>query len=493
MKKLFRLMVFLFLCSFICIRNSFALTDELKQQSKYNLRYKYTFGFTTHNLYFAKQVLKSNNHDIYNFHMPFNKQFDVYNIYKEIPNTSVPKALFLEMQKIAYYGDMKYRETNNELYYFVTQGLIVKALKPDSFNYSENDLYTKEVFEKVESSLENEIDNYFIKPSFDNKEIEINLNDTLTISDENNILSSYQLENAGNDIVSYKVVDNKIILKALKPGVITFKLKKEFKDKDYDMEFLYKENKGSSSITPINFAITPGNFTSYSEFKVRVNTSRIGLDIKDDETISGEESLNVNYGIYNQNNELIYHINTNVEGIFYTDYLPYGKYYIKQISNSALYEKDNTIYKVNLNSGQEEIIVLKNHKKKIFQNTNETNDLSELRQVNISFLDEEGRLIEDDVHISIMDNFYQINGKTSIILKDGNYLIKFLKIPLSYTLENATKLINVNDNMDIEIVLKYKEEGIGNEEIVAIDIPNTFSFNYFFIFIGLRYVKKFSK
>ena len=389
---------------------------------------------------------------------------------------------------------MKYQETKNDLYSFLTQGLIVKTLKPTSFTYLFNNEYSLEEVEEQENLLQQEIDNYFKKPSFDNKKIELNLNEEVTITDENNVLLSYLLEENLNDIVSNEVIDNKIILKALKPGSVTFRLKKEYKEKDYNMEFLFKEIQGTP-ITPINFAITPGNFTLYSEFEVKVNTSRIGLDIKDDETASSDKTLNVTYGIYNQKKELVYQINTNVEGLFYTDCLPYGKYYIKEISNTETYLKNDHVYKIDLDSNQDKIIVLKNHKKNLNNIKDELESNDKLREIEISFLDEEGRLIKEDVAISIMDKLYQINGKTSIVLKDGNYLMKVLNIPDSYILENETKLIDVNDNMELEIILKHKEEGYGNE-MVNITVPDTWSFksiNYLFIFIGLRYVKKFSK
>lgn len=492
MKKIFKLMMFLIICAFLCVSNSYASrVDEIKLQSRFKYKYKYTFGFATPNFYYSKQKLKSNNRQVYNFNMPYNKEFEIYNIYEGIPDTSISKDIFLKIKEIVYYDDMKYNETQDDLYYFLTQGLMIKTLKPNNFTYGLNSKYTLEEVEEQENLLVQEMANYFKKPSFDNKKIDLNLNQTITLSDENNILPSYVLEENDSDIVSYEVIDNKIVLKALKPGDVTFRLKKEFKDKDHDMEFLFKEIKGTP-ITPINFALTSGNFAAYSTFKVQVNenTSRVGLDIKDDKTSLDDEKLNVSYGIYNQKDELVYQINTDIEGLFYTDYLPFDKYYIKEISNNDIYIKNNNIYEVNLDSNEDKVIIIENHKKDISKNK-PVDD--KLRQINISFLDEEGRLIKKDVDISIMDKLYQINGQTSLILKDGNYLIKFLKIPEDYVLENETTILNVNDNVELEIVLKHKEEGYGYE---TIDVPNTWavkSVNYLFIFIGLRYVKKFSK
>ena len=492
MKKIFKLMMFLIICAFLCVSNSYASrVDEIKLQSRFKYKYKYTFGFATPNFYYSKQKLESNNRQVYNFNMPYNKEFEIYNIYEGIPDTSISKDIFLKIKEIAYYGDMKYSETQDDLYYFLTQGLMIKTLKPNNFTYGLNSKYTLEEVEEQENLLVQEMANYFKKPSFDNKKIDLNLNQTITLSDDNNILPSYVLEENDSDIVSYEVIDNKIVLKALKPGDVTFRLKKEFKDKDHDMEFLFKEIKGTP-ITPINFALTSGNFAAYSTFKVQVNenTSRVGLDIKDDKTSLDDEKLNVSYGIYNQKDELVYQINTDIEGLFYTDYLPFDKYYIKEISNNDIYIKNNNIYEVNLDSNEDKVIIIENHKKDLSKNK-PVDD--KLRQINISFLDEEGRLIKKDVDISIMDKLYQINGQTSLILKDGNYLIKFLKIPEDYVLENETTILNVNDNVELEIVLKHKEEGYGYE---TIDVPNTWavkSVNYLFIFIGLRYVKKFSK
>lgn len=492
MQKICKLIIILLICTFSCLINCHATTDEITLQSYTKFRHKYTFGNMTHNLYFSKQKLKSNNYQIYNFHMPYNKEFEVYDINEEIPETSISKNIFYKIREIVYYGDMKYRETQNELYYLATNGLIVKALNPKDYNYLVSSNYTLEDVLEIEEALTKEMTNYFMKPSFNNKEIELNLNEEIILTDKNNILSTYLLEENLNDVVSYEVKDNKIVLKALKPGEVTFKLKKEYKDKDSNMKFLFAEVKGTP-LTPINFAITSGNFTDYSLFKVKVNTSRIGLDIKDDKDLSNAKTLNVTYGIYNQKNDLIYQINTLVEGLFYTDYLPYGKYYIKEIRNSEVYLKNDNIYEVNLDNNQDKIIVIENFKRK--DALNELNESKNLREIKISLLDEEGKLIKDNINISIMDKLYQINGNTSIFLKDGNYLMKFLKIPEDYLLEEENKILNVKDNMKITIILKHKEVGYGNE-VINIDVPNTWSFNsinYLFIFVGLRYVKKFSK
>lgn len=492
MQKICKLIIILLICTFSCLNNCHAITDEISLQSYTKFKHKYTFGNMTHNLYFSKQKLKSNNYQIYNFHMPYNKEFEVCDINEEIPETSISKNIFYKIREIVYYGDMKYRETQNELYYLATNGLIVKALNPRDYNYLVSSNYTLEDVLEIEEALTKEMTNYFMKPSFNNKEIELNLNEEIILTDKNNILSTYLLEENLNDVVSYEVKDNKIVLKALKPGEVTFKLKKEYKDKDSNMKFLFAEVKGTP-LTPINFAITSGNFTDYSLFKVKVNTSRIGLDIKDDKDLSNAKTLNVTYGIYNQKNDLIYQINTLVEGLFYTDYLPYGKYYIKEISNSEVYLKNDNIYEVNLDNNQDKIIVIENFKRK--DALNELNESKNLREIKISLLDEEGKLIKDNINISIMDKLYQINGNTSIFLKDGNYLMKFLKIPEDYLLEEENKILNVKDNMKITIILKHKEVGYGNE-VINIDVPNTWSFNsinYLFIFVGLRYVKKFSK
>lgn len=482
MKKIFKLVIMTLICGFLFINTVAAETGEIKRLSPSKFRYKYTFGGESYSIYCPKQILQGTNHRVYNFNISYNEQKPLYDIFTEDVITTIPKSSFEKIRKIAYYGDMKFNDTQDELYYLITNGLIIKALKPDDFFYYERENYSTSLFREVEIKLEEEIDKYFIKPSFDNKEIDLSLNENITISDSNNILSTYQLVGIEGDNISYEIIDNKISLKAIKPGITTFLLKKEYIDKDYNMKLLYEDGQK-------NFAITPGNFTMYTSFTVKANASKIALEIKDDNTLYSNESLNVSYGIYNQENELIYQINTNVEGIFYTDYLPYGNYYIKEINNSSAYEKNNAIYNISLMSDETKTVTILNHKK----STNEINNLDKIRRIAISFLDEEGRIIDDNINFSIINEVYQSNGKKYITLKDGDYLLKILKIPDEYILEDNTKLISVNDDMDIKIVLKHKEVGIGSEENVSIVVPDTFSFNYIFIFIGLGYVKKFSK
>lgn len=494
MKKIFKFGLLLIMCTFIFMGGVNAATGRAEVMSKTKYRYQYSFGTNNYSLYAQNAVLKGTDHSLYAYNIGLTEK-DLYEIYDKDVDTFVSKEDFEKIKEAVYYGDMKYKETNNSEYLLVTYGLIIKELKPDKFAYSAYKDKEPAYFEELETSLQEEINNYFLKPSFDNKEINLNLNESLDIIDKNNILSTYEIDSITGNSVSYEIIDNKISLKVLKPGTTTLKLKKEYHDKDYNMELL-NSKKG--------FGVTAGNFLSYSTFSINVDGGRIALDIKDDKS-SSNGKLNATYGIYNKEDELVYQISTNTEGIFYTNYLPNGSYYVKELSNSEIYQKNNNIYKVNINNEEQSVSII-NHKKKVVNIDNKVEE--NLRDIMVKFVNEEGKMINDNIKFSIMDKNYQCNGKKDIVLKDGTYILNILEIPDEYIVDNKEIIISVNDNMDVEITLKYKEECFGFEEvsndntviikpkeevIEEIDVPDTFSFNYFFIFIGLSYVKKFSK
>lgn len=496
MKKISKFVLLFIVCTFIFMGGVNAATGRAEVISKTRYRYQYSFGANNYSLYAQNAVLKGTNHSLYAYNIGLTEK-DLYDIYDKDVDTFIPKEDFEKIKEAVYYGDMKYNETNNSEYLLVTYGLMIKALKPDKFAYSSYKDKESTYFEKLETSLQEEINNYFVKPSFDNEKIQLNLNESLDIIDKNNILSTYEIDSVAGDSVSYEIIDNKISLKVLKPGTTSFKLKKEYHDKDYNMELL-SSKKG--------FGVTAGNFILYSTFSININGGRIALDIKDDKALDNGK-LNATYVIYNKEDELVYQISTNTEGIFYTNYLPNGSYYVKELRNSDIYQKNNNIYKVNLNNDEQSVSII-NHKKKVVNINNKVKE--NLRNITIKFVNEEGKMINDNIKFSIMDKNYQCTGKKDIVLKDGTYILNILEIPDEYIVDNKEKIISINDNMDVEITLKNKEEGLGFEEVSnasndtiiikpkeevveEINVPDTFSFNYLFIFVGLSYVKKFSK
>ena len=243
---------------------------------------------------------------------------------------------------IAYYGyDFPGHQTR--AYRAATQALLWEnaGSSPVIFSTQRYDNGMIYDISSERNEIERLVSEHYKKPSFNGQNFSANVGETITLTDENNVLSNYEVYSSSNAQVS--INGNKLTVKPTTVGKINIKfVKKQYTSQPY---LLYHSPNEQTMLSA--GAIDP----VYSD----VNISSLGgkVDIvkldKDSNTAvpQGEATLKgAVYGIYDADTDvLIEKITTNEKGIAMSNNLAkLGKFYLKEITASKGYQLDNTKY-----------------------------------------------------------------------------------------------------------------------------------------------------
>ena len=251
-----------------------------------------------------------------------------------------------QMNIIAYYG-YGYENHTDLKWYGITQFLIWKTLNLDDIYFTNTGKMRIIAYEDEVKELETLVKNYKKLPSFSGNNYDYTINSNYEEIDLNEILNNYEIKDSN---IEASIIDNKLKIKTEKEGnyEITF-VKKSPITRDYELYGL----KGSQSL------LFPGKIDDI-EFKVNitVDSGTVTLHKFDSEGIKREDATlkGAIYGIY-RDNELINTIETDEDGIAYIDELPYGKYYIKEITPSLGYELDEKIYEFEITKDTKDYVI----------------------------------------------------------------------------------------------------------------------------------------
>lgn len=191
------------------------------------------------------------------------------------------------------------------------------------------------------SVIEDLVRHHYDKPSFNGGTYNLQVGETLTLTDTNNVLSNY---NVSVDGANYTLNSNSITLTPTKSGNITMTFTKK---QIYDHSYLIYYGDGIQNM------ISGGNVDPvYARINVNAYYGSVELNKSDKETGTpqGQASLKgAVYGVYAMDGTLLTKITTNESGYGKSDaVIPYGSYYIQEISPSTGYYLDNTRYNVDV-------------------------------------------------------------------------------------------------------------------------------------------------
>lgn len=456
MKKVFGIIIFFVLILDVdALTNSGKLYEQYWQESNVNVFAASSVGTLDYNGWQVKSTIDDK---IYyciepEIYMPNKNDTTVgtHKIYEGknniISSSRLDNDTYKKVNLLAYYGYM-YDNHQDKKWYGITQTMIWQTLRSDitwSFKESRygpinNNLYQKEVKE-----LENLVNNHYLKPSFDNEKIELLLNEELVITDTNNVLKYFIIENNTSDFLVEKK-DNKLIIKGLKEGI-------------YDVSMIKKSNIGSSfalfSGGSYQDIVTRGEVDDvYSKFSIEVKMGEVILNKVDAETKEnipqGEALLNgAIYEIYDKDNNVVEQVIFDELTVFIN--LPFGTYYIKEKKAPVGYNLDEKTYEFELNSNNQKIhLMLEDYvikaKYKIYKEKG-SNEEGFVPEENAEFL------------ITNKDNtFKQVIktnalGEVEISLVYGTYLITQIKGSDGYELIKPYT-ITIDKNDDIEVKLQ---------------------------------------
>ena len=252
------------------------------------------------------------------------------------------------VRMVAYYGyDYPNHQTRN--YYLAAQEMMWEKISGRSVRWvSQLDVNGPEInVDNEKNEIQSLINNHTKTPSFNSSNIQVNVGETVTLTDTNNVLSNYDIYTTNNAIAN--ISGNTITIKATDErtsGSVTL-IRKNYTSQVQLIYYSGSNQKmiNSGALDPVLSVVnvkSVGGSVSIEKLDSRTGTIFMG-----DATLKG-----ATYGIYNENNQLV---DTLISGEKEKSKdIPYGKYYVKELIASEGYELDSKTYELELNSNNED-------------------------------------------------------------------------------------------------------------------------------------------
>ena len=387
------------------------------------------------------------------------KEDNTYNIatedYAAVLNMS--KEDWEQISRLAYYG-YGYKDANydhsSDKWYIATQMLIWRIADPSIDSYftntlkgTRNDNILKAEMDEV-LSLAN---NHKTLPNLVNKPSQMNIGQTISISDSNNVLKNYEITNVQNANVSKN--DNSLNITATDVGTLSFDIVRYGNRYGNVIELYFA--------TDSQNVMHRGNLDPISmKMNINVIGGKVEIHKVDSETNSavaqGEGLLsNAKYGIYNSNGNLIQTLTTNSSGYAISDYLPStGTFYIQEISPSTGYKLDSERHYFEISSNN--LLASITSKEQVVKG-----------KIKITKQDSQTKTCKAQGEATLIGAKYGIYDKnnnlvdtltigndctaTSKDLPYGNYKIKEISASVGYYIDNNTYNANINEVKTINI------------------------------------------
>lgn len=372
---------------------------------------------------------RSDNQPVYciEAHVHFNDNSNVIGYDDESNQASLSSLSFedrLKVFNIAYYGYGYGNHTSIE-WYAATQLLIWQVTDknnnpPYPIEQGDRTLTRTNRFDAMFDEINYLVDHDHLTVSFNNQTIEANVGDTITFTDDNEVLSQFfRVEANGVDAT---IKENKLIIKS---------------DKKFDgtIELVPKTNNKPLIYDGANQKVTSRGDPRkvQGKVKIRFKGGDVELNKKDKDTqtslAQGEATLSgAAYDIYDaETNEIVSTLTTTENGYVKSGELPsLGRYYAKEKSPSVGYQLDNTKYYFDITRNNlhpnidvyEKVISLNYDITKVFANDLKTEIMMPEPNVEFGFYNAKGELYKQE----ITDK----NGNIKITLPYGSYIVKQL-------------------------------------------------------------------
>ena len=251
------------------------------------------------------------------------------------------------IEKVAYYGYgyvANGYDHSDPRWYAATQMLIWRLAAPNIDSYFTSYIQgprDDSILAGEMAEINALVDNHNSRPLFSNIPSEMVIGDTITITDDRNVLSNYTVESVNGGSVS--INGNQLNITANQVGNMSFNLSK--------LGNIYGESISLYYATDSQNAVRRGNIDpiriplNINVVGGKVTVNKLDIDTKTN-TPQGEATLEgATYGIYNNSDERVGTITTGTDGVIQSDYLPsLGKFYVLEETPSTGYQLDTLRY-----------------------------------------------------------------------------------------------------------------------------------------------------
>ena len=390
-----------------------------------------------------------------------------------ISNSSLSTEVIDRISLIGYFG-YDYPGHNSDRYFLATQELIWESVGNNEAHFTTgiNDTgdYINIDYEKNE--IMSLVDNYYLKPSFDNDSFESPVGDEFILIDRNHILSNYEVlsDNAYID-------GDKLVIRNVSLGNNQVKLKRKKYD---DLSSVYYRASNSQDFMflrsfDLYSSVSVDGYIPYSNVSL-YKTGEVLVDY-DGNFVYEERGLdNISFGLYSNddiyvNGKLVYMKDDLVDELVTSNgyassiSIPNGKYYLKELNTySDLILGEDFYFDVNNDSKLVHTYEfnLKNERKSASIGINKTGEVfDDLNNSHFEGLGDvlfglyshddiysyDGRLLVDKdklIETFVTDSSGKAN--VSIDLPISSYYFKELKTNDSHILDDSTYDVLVDDS-----------------------------------------------
>ncbi|MBE6156378.1 MAG: hypothetical protein E7161_01350 [Firmicutes bacterium] len=389
----------------------------------------------------------------------------------KINNTQDKSQNILTQEKLnlisqyAYYG-YGYGNHNSNVYIIATQMLIYRVFENQVFtniNCANGECYKINDPTAVATAMkeiQELVDKHFSRPSFHSTSHKIAVGESITLTDTNNVISTYEVESCTN--CNATIQDNNLIITATNVGEIELNLKKP---DAYENELMFLASSESQNM------LVPGNLDpvianvygeSYSGDFELYKTNENGTI-----RLAGAK-----YEIYDSSNIKVCTITTNSDGYGKCTGLKLGTYTLKEVTSPVGYVIDTETHSFTVTEGKTNVSLSLTNKMiegyvEVYKLDSETLSYepqgeAKLIGTEYSIYAENGTFIET---LIINNNNYAKSSK----LKYGKYYMLETKAPEGYKIDSEKHYFEIKENGSI-ITLKLNDEVIkGQIKLKKID------------------------
>lgn len=395
---------------------------------------------------------------------------------------------------LAYYGynynENGYNHSANK-WYVITQLLIWRTVEPDDIMYFTDTLNgnkVKDKFAEEIAELETLVANHDLTPNFNTKDINVNLGETIKLTDKNEVLKNFEIDDIKNAIAS--INENNLTITPTAVGNVEISFVK--KATNYEMPpIVYFSNHSQN-------ALKPGYYDPvYSQFSIKIIAGSIEIHKLDKDTNSSNAQGNAVlegavYEIFDTDYNLITTLVTDKNGYAKTDkILSLNKEYIlkeKKASNGYLLDIEEHRFTLNDENLDISINVYEKvieRKVKIFKvlGSNKTGVLTPEPNINFEIYlkncnsNQSTNLIGIDVDTHTEVNPYCLittittdkNGYASVTLPYGTYIFRQLNTTSNYEKVQDFEII-IDENVEDEITKVLSDTIVkGKLKLIKVD------------------------